>query len=206
MLTKILMSGPGSRNAQSILLIKGIILPTAATDEEETFLPKSMGGWKVRDNQKSIGTPGKIRKALVGLLHTKKVQEQSYAGNAKALVPEENQQPRQNTPKIGLKLRRVDIEMLQNSFYEGVQRETEVVVKGHLKETHHLGHLDHVGSQNVGRPNLDTEGGPITPHESCSIQRLNSARSHLESILHGRLQIFRSPGIFNLINFPLTLV
>ena len=101
MLTKILMSGPGSRNAQSILLIKGIILQTAAPDEEETFLPKSMGGWKVRDNQRSIGTPGKIRKALVGLLHTKKVQEQSYAGNAKALVPEKTSNPDRIPQKLG---------------------------------------------------------------------------------------------------------
>ena len=96
--------------------------------------------------------------------------------------------------------------MLQNSFYEGVQRETKAVVEGHLEETYHLGHLDHVGSQNVGRPDLDTKRGPITPCESCSIQRLDSARSHCQSILHDRLQIFRSPGVFNLINSPLTLV
>ena len=75
--------------------------------------------------------------------------------------------------------------MLQNSFYEGVQREMEAVVEGHLEETHHLGPLDHVGSQNVGRPDLDTKRGPITPRESCSIQRLDSARSHRQSILHG---------------------
>ena len=74
--------------------------------------------------------------------------------------------------------------MLQNSFYEGVQRETEVVVKGHFKETHHLGLLDHVGSQNIRRPDLDTKRGPITPRESRSIQRLDSARSHHQSILH----------------------
>ena len=129
---------------------------------------------------------GKIKKALGGLLHTKKVQEQSYTGNTKALVPEENQQqPSQNTQKIGQKLRRADVEMLQRSFYEGVQRETKAVFEGHLEETHHLGNLDHVRSQNVGRSDLDTKRGPITPRESCSIQRLDSARSHRQSILHG---------------------
>ena len=68
--------------------------------------------------------------------------------------------------------------MLQNSFYEGVQRETEAIVEGHLKEEHHLGHLDHVRSQNVGRLDLDTKRGPIPPRESCSIQRFDSAKSH----------------------------
>ena len=73
MLTKILRSSPGSRNAQSVILIKGIVLPTAATDEEETFLPKPMGGWKFRDNQRSIGMPRKVKKALRGLLQAKKI-------------------------------------------------------------------------------------------------------------------------------------
>ena len=91
---------------------KGIVLPTAAIKEEVTFLPKSMGEWKFRDNQRSTSTPGKVKKALGGLLHTKKVQEHSYTGNTKALVSEENQQPSQNTPKIGRKLRRADVEML----------------------------------------------------------------------------------------------
>ena len=177
MLTKILRSGPGSRNGQSVILIKGIVLPTAATNEEETFLPKSMGECKFQDNQRSTGTIGKVNKSLRGLLHTKKVQKQSYTWNAKALVPEENQQPSQNTSKIGRKLRRADVEMLQDSFYKGMQMETEAVIEGHLKETHHLGHLDHVGSQNVERPDLDTKRGPITPRESCPIQWLDSARS-----------------------------
>ena len=185
MLTKILKSGPGGRNAQSVILIKGIVLPTTATDEEETFLLKSMGGWKFRDNQRSTGTPRKVKKALGGLLHAKKIQEQSYTGNTKALVPEENQQPSQNTPKIGRKFRRADVEMLQDSFYKGVQRETEAVIEGHLEEAHHLGHFDHVGSQNVGRLDLDTKRGLLTSRESCPIQRLDSARSHHQSILHG---------------------
>ena len=68
--------------------------------------------------------------------------------------------------------------MLKDSFYKVVQRETEAIVEGHLEETHHLGHLDHVGSQNIGGPNLDTQRGPITPRESFPIQRLDSARSH----------------------------
>ena len=139
MLTKILKSGPGSRNTQSIILIKGIVLPTAPTDEEVTFLPKSMGGWKVRDNQRSTDTPRKLKKALGGLLHTKKVQEQSYTGNTKALVPEENQQPSQNTPKIGRKLRMADVEMLQNSFYEGMRGKRRPLSKATSKKHTILG-------------------------------------------------------------------
>ena len=119
-LTKILRSGLGSRNAQGIILIKGVVLLTAATDEEVTLLPKSMGRWKVRDNHRSTGTPGQIKKALSGFLHTKKVQEQSYTGNTQALVPKEDQQPNQNTPKIGRELRGADVEMLQDPFYKGV--------------------------------------------------------------------------------------
>ena len=62
----------------------------------------------------------KIKEALDDFLHTKKIQEHSYIGNTKALVPEENQQPNQNTLKIRRKLRRADIEMLQDPFYKGV--------------------------------------------------------------------------------------
>ena len=68
--------------------------------------------------------------------------------------------------------------MLPDSFYKGVQRETKAIIEGHLEETHHLGHLDHLGSQNIGRPDLDTKRGPITPRKSCPIQRLDSSRSH----------------------------
>ena len=68
--------------------------------------------------------PRKVKKALGGLLHVKKIQEQSYTENTKALVPEENQQSNQNTPKIGRKLRKADVEMLQDSFYKGLERET----------------------------------------------------------------------------------
>ena len=56
--------------------------------------------------------------------------------------------------------------MLQDSFYKGVQRKTEAIVEGHLEEAHHLGHMDHVGSKNIGRPDLDTKRGPIMPRES----------------------------------------
>ena len=46
-------------------------------------------------------------------------------------------------------------------------------------------YMDHVGVQNVGRPDLDTKRGPITPRESFSIQRLDFSRSHRQSILLG---------------------
>ena len=59
-----------------------------------------------------------------------------------------------------------------------MQREAKAIVQGHLEETYHLGHLDHVGGQNVERPDLDTKRGPITPCESFSIQRFDFARSH----------------------------
>ena len=60
------------------------------TDEKIMFLPVFVGGRKIRDDQLVIGAFGNVQKALCGLLHTKEVQEQSYAGNPETFIPKDN--------------------------------------------------------------------------------------------------------------------
>ena len=128
-----------------------------------------MGRRKIKNHQRSAGTPGKIEEALGGFLCTKKIKEQSYIGNTKALVPKENQQTNQNTPAIGRELRRTGIEVLQNPFYEGMQREAKTIIEGHFKEAYHLRHGNHIGGQNVRGLNLNAKMRSVTSGESGPI-------------------------------------
>ena len=66
-------------------------------------------------------------------------------------------------------MRRADIEMLQNPFYERAQREVEAILECHLKNAHHLGHLDDVGGQHVRAPNPDPKRGPILGRKDLTI-------------------------------------
>ena len=133
-----------------------------AANEEVASLPQLVGGGKIENHQRSAGTPRKIQKALGCLLWAKKVKEQGYARNTEPPVPKENQQTNQNTLTIGCELRRTDIEVLQNPFYEGMQREAKTIVEGHFEETHHLRHKDHIEGQNVRGPHPNAEGRLIT--------------------------------------------
>ena len=80
--------------------------------EKIMFLPVFVGGWKIRDDQLGIGAFGNVQKALCGLIHTKKVQEQSYAGNPETFIPKNDQKVDQNTSEIGRKLGRENVEVL----------------------------------------------------------------------------------------------
>ena len=71
-----------------------------------------MGGGKIINDQAGTGPFGNIQKALYDLFHTKEVQRQSYAGNPEALIPKNDQKADQNTPEIGKKLRRANVEVL----------------------------------------------------------------------------------------------
>ena len=59
---------------------------------------------------------GKIEEALGDFLRNKKIKEHSYTRDTEPPVPKENQ----NALSIGRKLRKTDIEVLQNPFYEGM--------------------------------------------------------------------------------------
>ena len=78
-------------NTQGVILIKRVMLPIAATDEEVTLLPRFMGRWSVGDYQGGAGTPRKIEEALGGFLHAKKIKEQGYTGNTEEPFSKENQ-------------------------------------------------------------------------------------------------------------------
>ena len=82
------------------------------TDEKITIFPVFVGGRKIRDDQLGIGAFGNVQKSLCGLLHTKEVQEQIYAGNPKTFIPKDDQQPDQNAPEIGRKLGRTNVKVL----------------------------------------------------------------------------------------------
>ena len=103
-------------------------------------------------------------------------------------------------------MRMADIEMLHNPFYKGMQREVEAILERHLKKAHHLGHLDDVGGQHVGAPNLDTKRGPIPGRKDLTIQRFDPTRAHGLSILYGSPQIFKAARVSNFINFALALI
>ena len=77
-------------------------------------------------------------------------------------VPKENQQTNQDTPTIGRKLRRTNIEVLQNPFYEGMEIKAETIIEGHFKEAHHLRHGDHIEGQNIRGPHPNTKGRLVT--------------------------------------------
>ena len=88
------------------------MLPITTTDKKITFLPVFVGGQKIRDDQLGIGAFGNVQKAPYGLLHTKEVQEQSYARNPETFINKDDQQPDQNAPEFGKKLGRTDIKVL----------------------------------------------------------------------------------------------
>ena len=52
------------------------------------------------------------KKTLCDLFHTEEVQQQSYAGNPEVLVPKNEQKADQNTPEIGRKFGRANVEVL----------------------------------------------------------------------------------------------
>ena len=74
--------------------------------------------------------------------------------------------------------------MLQNPFYEGMQRKEEAILEGHLKKAHHLGHLDNIGGQHVGTPNMNAKRGPIPSCKDLPKQRFNPARAHDHGIMY----------------------
>ena len=68
--------------------------------------------------------------------------------------------------------------MLQNPFYEGVQREAKTIIEGHFEEAYHLRYENHIESQNVRRPNSNAKRRSITPGEGGPIRGTDLARSH----------------------------
>ena len=68
--------------------------------------------------------------------------------------------------------------MLQNLFYEGMQREAKIVIEGHFKEAYHLRYGNHIGGQNVRGPDSDAKRRSVMPGESGPIQGTDLARPH----------------------------
>ena len=86
---------------------------------------------------------------------------QGNTGNTQAFVPEKDEQPHQNTPEAGGKMRGAGIEMLQNPFYKRMQGEVEAVLECHLKKTHHLRYFNGVGGHLLsGHQTWTLNGGP----------------------------------------------
>ena len=150
-------------------LSRGVIFPITAGNKEVTSLPKPVGRGKIENHQRSARAPGKIEEALGGLLRAKKIKEQSYIGDIEPLVPKESQWANQNTPTIGRELSRTYIEMLQNPFYEGMQRKTKTIIEGHFKETHHLRHGNYIKGQNVRGPHSNTKRRSVTSSKGSPI-------------------------------------
>ena len=109
---QILSGSPYCQNAKRILSVSRVVLPVATPDKEITLLPMFMGKWKIINDKPGTGPFGNIKKAFCDLFHTKEVQQQSYAGNLKALIPKNDQEADQNTPEIGRKLGRANVEVL----------------------------------------------------------------------------------------------
>ena len=59
-------------------------------------------------------------------------------------MPEDDQKPDQNAPKVGRKLGRTNVKMLQDAFDKRMQREAKAILEGRLEEANHLRHLNDV--------------------------------------------------------------
>ena len=164
-----------------------------------------VGRWKIRNDHLGTGPFGNIQKALCGLFHTKEVQQQSYAGNPEALVPKNDKKADQNTPEIGRKLGRANIEVLQDVLYEGVQRKAETVLEGRFKEADHLRNLDDVGGEKIRPLDMNSRRGSIAGNKSFFTKGLDRTRTHNVPILHGNPQIFGTTRVPNLTNLSLAL-
>ena len=160
-------------------------------------------GRKIRDDHLDNGAFGNVQEALCGLLHTKEVQEQSYAGNPETFIPKDDQQPYPNASEIGRKLERTDVKVLQDTFDKGVQRKAEAVLEGRLKEANHLWHLDNVRSERIGAPNMNTRGGPVVRGEGMSKKGLDPTRAHCFGIFHNSPQVVITTRELDLIDLAL---
>ena len=167
------------------------------------FLSMFVGGQNIQDDQLGVRAFGNVQKSLCGLLHTKEIQEQSYARNLETFILKDDQQPDQNALEIGRKLGRTYIKMLQDAFDKGMQREAKAVLEGRLKEANHLRHLDNVRSEKIEAPNMNIEGGPVARGEGMSKRGLDPTRAHSFGILHNSPQVVRTARVPDLTNLDL---
>ena len=68
--------------------------------------------------------------------------------------------------------------MLQNPFYEGMEREAKTVIESYFKEAYHLRYGNHIGSQNIRELDSDAKRRSVMPGKSGPIQGTNLARPH----------------------------
>ena len=74
--------------------------------------------------------------------------------------------------------------MLQNPFYEGMQREAKTIIEGHFKEAYHLRYENHIVGQNVRGLNLNAKRNSVTFDKGGSIRGTYLARPHSQSMLN----------------------
>ena len=75
--------------------------------------------------------------------------------------------------------------MLQNPFFEGMQREAKTIIEGHFKEADHLKYGNHIVGQNVRGPNLNAKRRSVTSGKGGPIRGTDLARPHSQSMLNG---------------------
>ena len=80
--------------------------------------------------------------------------------------------------------------MLQNPFYEGMQRKTKTIIKSDFKETYHPGHGNYIKGQDIRGPYSDTKGRSVVFSKGNLIRRTDLARSHSYSVLDGGFEVF----------------
>ena len=85
-----------------------------------------------------------------------------------------------------------------------MQRKAEAVLEGRPKEANHLWHLDDVGSERIGAPNMNTKGGPVASREGLSKKGLDPNRAHSFGILHSSPQVLRTAMVPDLTNLSFT--
>ena len=82
-------------------------------------------------------------------------------------------------------------------------RKAQAVLKGRLKEANHLWHLDDVGSDKIGAPNMNTKGRPVASGEGLSKKGLDPTRAHYFGILHSNPQVVRTARVTDLTDLAL---
>ena len=91
-----------------------------------------------------------------GEFNVEKFYEQRYGGDTKFIFLKESKETHKNTPKIGGKLRRTNMEVLENTLEERMYREAKTILERGYEEANLLRNLGVIPSVHVWAPIMHT--------------------------------------------------
>ena len=117
----------------------------------------------------------------------KKSNRRAMLGTPRPLSLKKEQKADQNTPEIGRKLGRANVELFSDVLNKEVQKKAETVLEIRFKEADHLGNLDDVGGEKIRAPDLNAKRRSIEGNEGYLIKGLDPTGTHCVCILHKSL-------------------